>query len=809
MYSKKFTKKAADAINLSEKAAIELGHNYVGSEHILLGLLKEGTGIAYTALINNGITEENVTKKIEELIGRGTPVNERKYFTPRGKRIIELSLEIAINLGHQYIGTEHLLLALLSDSDCVARNIIVELSTNCEKIADDIYDLFSDSKNQGSNEYSKNQGKSTKAEEYGSDLTKSARDGKIDPVIGREEEIERVIEILSRRTKNNPCLIGEPGVGKTAVAEGLAQKIADNKVPDTLKNKKLISLDITSMLAGSKYRGEFEDRIKKVLDEVKNSKNTILFIDEIHNIVGAGAAEGAIDAANILKPSLARGEIQIIGATTSEEYRKYIEKDSALERRFQPVTVSEPTVDETILILKGIRDKYEAHHGVKISDEALECAAKLSQRYITDRFLPDKAIDLIDEASSKLRIRNLTTPPELKEMEDELEKIKNEKNEAVASQNFENAAKLRDRETEILKEMEEKKKEREKEVSSKIDVVTSENIAEVIARWTKIPASKLTEEEGQKLIHLEDNLHKRVIGQNEAISSISKAIRRSRAGLKDPGRPIGSFLFLGPTGVGKTEVSKALAEFMFGSSDNMIRIDMSEYMEKHSVSRLIGAPPGYVGHDEGGQLTKKVRRNPYSVILFDEIEKAHPDVFNTMLQILDDGILTDSQGRKVDFKNTVIIMTSNIGARLITETKSSLGFSMDDEKEEKSYEVIKSKVLGELKKEFRPEFLNRIDDIIVFHQLSKENIKDISRIMMNSLITRVKEKGINLSCDESLYDYLSEKGFDLTYGARPLRRTIQSEVEDLLSEEILKGNIKEGSNILIKKDEEKLLIENI
>ena len=804
MFDKKFTQKAANAINLSEKAAIELGHNYVGSEHILLGLLKEGTGIAYNALVRNGITEENVIKKIEQTIGVGAPVNERKYFTPRGKRIIEISFEIAVNLNHQYIGTEHILLALLSENDCVAYNIMAELNANNEKIAEDIYSLLNENHINSSSNESKNADK-TEAEKFGTDLTKAAKEGKIDPVIGREEEIQRVIEILSRRTKNNPCLIGEPGVGKTAVAEGLAQRIADNKVPETLKNKKLVTLDLTSMLAGSKYRGEFEERIKKVLNDVKEDKNTILFIDEIHTIVGAGAAEGAIDAANILKPSLARGEIQLIGATTSEEYRKYIEKDSALERRFQPVTVDEPTVEETIEILKGIRDKYEAHHKIKISDGALVAAATLAHRYITDRFLPDKAIDLVDEAASKLRIRSLTTPPDLKNIEDRIEKVKAEKNEAVASQDYESAAKLRDEEASLLKELDDKKKSREKEVSSRIDCVSEDDIAEIISSWTKIPAKKLTEEEGERLLKLEENMHKRVVGQTEAISAIAKAVRRSRAGLKDPKRPIGSFLFLGPTGVGKTEVSKALAEVLFGSDENMIRIDMSEYMEKHSVSRLIGSPPGYVGHEEGGQLTKKVRRNPYSVILFDEIEKAHPDVFNTMLQILEDGILTDSQGRRVDFKNTVVIMTSNLGARLITETKAKLGFA--ESEEVKTYEQIKEQVMGELKRELRPEFINRIDDIIVFHQLSKENIKDISKIMLKSLNERIKEKEIELTVDDSVYDYLAEKGFDAAYGARPLRRMIQTRIEDLLSEEILSGKIKSGMKVRIYLEDNSILTE--
>ena len=805
MYDKRFTKKAENALSFSEKAAMELGHNYVGSEHILLGLLKEGTGIAYNALSSNNVTEENVTLIIEKLIGRGTPDNKRKYPTPRCKRILEISLEIAVNSNHQYIGTEHLLLALLNENDSVAYKIITELNCDPGKIVQDVLRIFNEGTPQEKNSF-QGESKNSENEKFGVDLTKAAKEGKIDPVIGRDEEISRVIEILSRRTKNNPCLIGEPGVGKTAIIEGLAQKIYENKVPETLRNKKLVTLDLTSMLAGSKYRGEFEERIKKVLNEVKENKDTILFIDEIHTIVGAGAAEGAIDAANILKPSLARGEIQLIGATTLDEYRKYIEKDSALERRFQPVTVDEPTVSETIEILKGLRDKYEAHHKVEISDEALVAAAKLSYRYITDRFLPDKAIDLIDEASSKLRIRNLTTPPDYKELEEKIEKTKAEKNEAILAQDFENAAKLRDEENTLIKELEEKKTKREEENSKTVDCVTEENIAEVISAWTKIPVSKLTEEEGEKLLKLEERMHKRVVGQEEAISKIAKAIRRNRAGLKDPQRPIGSFLFLGPTGVGKTEVAKTLSEVMFGNQDSMIRIDMSEYMEKHSVSRLIGSPPGYVGHDEGGQLTKKVRQNPYSVILFDEIEKAHPDVFNTLLQILEDGILTDSQGRKVDFKNTVVIMTSNIGASKIVETKAKLGFSEGNE--DNSYETIKNSVLSELKSYLRPEFINRIDEIIVFHKLSQEEIKEIAKIMLNSLAKRIEEKEIKLTVDDSVYDYLCEKGFDSSYGARPLRRTIQTDIEDLLSEEMLKGNIKADSIVTLKAEDGKIICQN-
>ena len=805
MYEKKFTKRAELSLSLSEKAAAELGHSYIGSEHLLLGLLKEGTGLAFKALTEVGITEEKVIKKIEELIGKGVQDSKKIVPTPRVKRILEISLEIAVNYNHQYIGTEHIILAILSETDSVAYRIISEIIPNPDVIIDTLLKYFGKETSKSGISGNENHG-GAKEDEFGTDLTKAAREGKLDPVIGREEEIQRVIEILSRRTKNNPCLIGEPGVGKTAIAEGLAQKIIENKVPDTLKDKKLLTLDLTSMLAGAKYRGEFEERIKKVLNKVKEEKDTILFIDEIHTIVGAGAAEGAIDAANILKPSLARGEIQLIGATTLDEYRKYIEKDSALERRFQPVTVTEPTIAEAIEILKGLRDKYEAHHKVEITDGAIESAVKLSERYITDRFLPDKAIDLIDEASSKLRISNLTTPPDFKDLEEQIEKIKAEKNEAINSEEFEKAAKLRDEETKLTEELASKKEERTKEISKVVNAVTEEDIAKVISMWTKIPVAKLTEEESQKLLKLEDSMHEKVIGQEEAVSKIAKAIRRNRAGLKDPERPIGSFLFLGPTGVGKTEVAKTLADVLFGSRDNMIRIDMSEYMEKHSVSRLIGSPPGYVGHDEGGQLTKKVRQNPYSVVLFDEIEKAHPDVFNTLLQILEDGILTDSQGRRVNFKNTVIIMTSNIGASKITETRERLGFTSSEEKDY-SYETIKENVLGELKNYLRPEFINRIDDIIVFHKLTEENIKDISVIMLSSLTKRIEEKGIKLMVDESVYPYLTKKGYSPSFGARPLRRTIQTDIEDLLSEELLKGTIKKGGEYVIKVIDEKIVIE--
>ena len=803
MYERRFTNKAEKAISLSQTAANELGHNYIGSEHILLGLIKEGTGIAAQVLKSNGLNEENTKEAVIKLIGKGNTPAGNKPLTPRVKRALELSYEIALELGSTYIGTEHILLALTDDTTSVAAKITDEISGSVTKVKDDILNFLRDGdylphSDQHSNSPKHRGNTATPSiDEFGNDLTKMAADNKVDPVIGRDEEIERVIQILSRRTKNNPCLIGEPGVGKTAIIEGLAQKIIANEVPETLKGKRVITIDLTSMIAGSKYRGEFEDRIKKVLQEVKDSQNIILFIDEIHTIVGAGAAEGAIDAANILKPSLARGEIQLIGATTLNEYRKYIEKDAALERRFQPVTVDEPSEEEALKILMGVRDKYEAHHKTQISDEALKAAVQLSQRYITDRFLPDKALDLIDEAASKIKLKTLTTPPDLKGLEDELTALATEKEEAISAQDYEHAATLRDKENEIKKEIEEKKNEHQNKSSNNNPSVTAEDIAEIVSSWTKIPIKRLTEEESTKLLNLENILHERVIGQEEAVKSVAHAIRRGRAGLKDPKRPIGSFLFLGPTGVGKTELSKALADVMFGSQDAMIRIDMSEYMEKHSVSRLIGSPPGYVGYDEGGQLTEKVRRNPYSVVLFDEIEKAHPDIFNAMLQILEDGILTDSQGRKVDFKNTIIIMTSNVGARLITETKKSLGFSADANETERNYETIKNTVMQSLKQEFRPEFINRIDDIIVFHQLNKENMKDIAKIMLSDLTKRLAGEGITPEFSDDVYDYLIETGFDSAFGARPLRRAIQTKIEDLLSEEILKGNIKNNTSILI------------
>jgi len=809
MFEKRFTQKAANAIAHSEKSAIELGHNYVGSEHILIGLASESEGVIGSILKENNINEKNVTEKVIELIGRGISSPGRRAFTPRGKRIMEMSFEMAVSLGHSYIGTEHILLAILQDKDSVAFEIISELSKNPGKIRDSIMEIFNQGAGGSRNTAEEGKASGGSSEKFGIDLTKKAADGKIDPVIGREEEIQRVIEILSRRTKNNPCLIGEPGVGKTAVIEGLAQRIVSGSVPETLKDKKIFTVDLSSMVAGSKYRGEFEERIKDLLEEVKSKGNIVLFIDEIHTIVGAGAAEGAVDAANILKPSLARGEIQLIGATTLEEYRKHIEKDSALERRFQPVTVDEPTVSETIEILKGVRDKYEAHHKIKISDEAIVSAAKLSKRYITDRFLPDKALDLIDEASSKARIKNLTAPPDVKDLEEQREKLRADKEEAVASQDYERAATLRDKESEIIKELEERKKDWDKKNNSAVTTIVGEDIAAVVSSWTKIPVSRLTDEEGQRLLKLEETLHKRVIGQSEAVTSVAKAIRRSRAGLKDPKRPAGSFLFLGPTGVGKTELSKALAECMFGNEDSLIRIDMSEYMEKHSVSKLIGSPPGYVGYDDGGQLTKKVRRNPYCVILFDEIEKAHPDVFNAMLQILDDGVLTDSTGRHIDFKNTVIIMTSNVGARMITEAPKRLGFAQSENGVSDDYEAIKERVTGELKQQFRPEFLNRIDDIIVFHRLTEKDTEEIAEIMLDSLIKRVNEKDIEIETESSVYEFLAKAGFDASYGARPLRRTIQTKVEDMLSEEILKGAIKSGDKVKLKVEEGKIVAEVI
>ncbi|MCR4692411.1 MAG: ATP-dependent Clp protease ATP-binding subunit [Firmicutes bacterium] len=795
-----FTEKARIAIQNAHDAACELGHGYIGSEHLLLGILTEGTGVGAKILENAGAKKEVLIKRIEEVMGRNMPLskNSELALTPRSKRILEIAAMEARNMGHNYIGTEHILIGIIKDGDGVGANVLASCNVDFNNIYNDIISSteqgYSEQKPTGKQGVSG--GKTPTLDQFGRDLTHQAEENKFDPVIGREEEISRVIQILSRRTKNNPCLIGEPGVGKTAVVEGLAQKIAKGDVPELLKNKRLVTMDLSSMVAGAKYRGEFEDRLKKAIEEVRTAGNVILFIDEIHTIVGAGSAEGAIDASNILKPSLARGEIQLIGATTVNEYRKYIEKDAALERRFQPVMVGEPTSEQTIEILKGLRDKYEAHHGVKIEDSAIKAAAELSSRYITDRFLPDKAIDLIDEAASKKKLSALTAPDDVKNLEKEAENIKKEKEEAIISQNFEKAAELRDRERAVQEELKKgtsKWKDNHNSEKLKID---EQDIAEIIAKWTGIPVTKIAEEESEKLKHLEDVLHKRVIGQDKAVSAVSKAIRRGRAGLKDPKRPTGSFLFLGPTGVGKTELSKALAEAMFGSEDAMIRVDMSEYMEKHSVSKFVGSPPGYVGYDEGGQLTEKIRKQPYSVILFDEIEKAHPDVFNIMLQILDDGILTDAQGRRVDFRNTVIIMTSNLGAKDILNTTSKLGFGTSEALSEKDeHAKIEEKVMQKVKEAFKPEFLNRIDEIVVFDRLTEEDIKKIADIMLSGLKERLASNGITASFTDNTVAEIAKEGFDPIYGARPLRRAIQNKIEDMLSEKIIDGSI--GTSITV------------
>ena len=811
----KFTKRAEKALEYAGDLAQGFGHNYIGTEHILYGLVKEGSGVASQVLNMQKITAENVVEEIEVLIGKGDKSQNRGEigFTPRSKRVIENAFLEARKLGSEFIGTEHLLIGIMREGDSVAVRIMMDLNANPQKLYNEIVKVINEDENAGVSD-KQPKGKASGSynqtptlNQYGTDLTKKATEGKLDPVIGRKDEIQRVIQILSRRTKNNPCLIGEPGVGKTAVAEGLAERIIAEDVPEMLKNKRVVSLDIASMVAGAKYRGDFEERIKKCLEEVKKAGDVILFIDEVHTIVGAGSAEGAVDAANILKPLLARGEVQVIGATTLNEYRKYIEKDSALERRFSPVTVGEPTNEETIEILKGIRDRYEAHHNVKITDEAIKAAVELSTRYINDRFLPDKAIDLVDEAASRVKMRTYTQPDTLKKLEEEISAMNKEKDDAIKVQDFEKAAGLRDK-INVEKEKLQKEKEKwESKNTKSITTLTEEDIAEVVASWTGVPVKKLTQTENEKLRNLEQTLHQRVIGQNEAVDAVAKAIRRGRVGLKDPNRPIGSFLFLGPTGVGKTELSKALAESLFGNEDTMIRIDMSEYMEGHSVSKLIGSPPGYVGFDEGGQLTEKIRRKPYSVILFDEIEKAHPDVMNMLLQILDDGRLTDAQGRTVNFKNTVIIMTSNIGARLITD-KTTLGFSAGDKKEEsqKEYETIKKDVMGELKKQFRPEFINRIDEIIVFHKLNEEDIKQIIDIMLNQVTKRMAEKSYKFEIDNSVKELIAKKGVDTDYGARPLKRAIQNILEDKIAEEILDGNIKPNKKAVIKAEDDKIVI---
>ncbi len=796
-----FTEKANESLNLAINCAMRLGYTYIGTEHILLGLLREGTGTAAVILDKYSVSYSELEQKIVETFGRGSStVLSPNDFTARSKKILETAVANGRYLSAGQTGTEHILAAILSEKDSYAVTLLIQLGCDVDAIKRELISVNEELNMVNNSSTNKRAGSNKKSstptlDKYGRDLTAEANSSKIDPVIGRNEEINRVVQILCRRTKNNPCLIGEPGVGKTAIAEGLALKMATGEAPEIIKGKRLVALDLTGMVAGTKYRGDFEERIKGILDEVIASDDVILFIDEVHNLVGAGAAEGSADAANILKPSLARGELQIIGATTLEEYRKNIEKDAALERRFQPVTVSEPSEEDSVLILKGLRNKYEEHHNVKISDQAIEAAVKLSSRYIADRYLPDKAIDLIDEAASKLRMSLYEAPEELKNLENELKLKKQQKDTAIDEQDFEKAVIYRDEERALKEKYDTEKNNWHSGINSTENIVNEEQIAGIVSIWSGIPVTKLTEEEGQRLLNMESVLHQRLIGQNEAVCAVSKSIRRGRVGLKDPKRPMGSFIFLGPTGVGKTELCKALAEAVFGSENAMIRLDMSEYMEKHSVSKLIGSPPGYVGFEEGGQLTERVRRAPYSVILFDEIEKAHPDIFNMLLQILDDGILTDSQGRKVNFKNTIIIMTSNVGARLITEKKTSFGFG-DAVSNDASYEHIKNTVIEELKKEFRPEFLNRVDDIIVFKKLVQDEIEQIAKIMLNSLSKRVESVGINLSFSDSAISAIAREGFDDVYGARPLRRAITSKIEDALSEKLLDSSIKKGQEIL-------------
>lgn len=804
----RFTEKAIKVIMLAQEEARRLGHNFVGTEQVLLGLIGEGTGIAAKTLKSMGVNLKDARVEVEKIIGRGSGfVAVEIPFTPRAKRVLELSWDEARQLGHNYIGTEHLLLGLIREGEGVAARVLENLGVDLNKIRSNVVKMLGESKPQtvssgagaGS---SSSKAKTPSLDEFGTDLTLAAQELRLDPVIGREKEIERVIQILARRTKNNPVLLGEPGVGKSAVAEGLAIRIVNAEVPDILEGKKVIQLDMGLLVAGTKYRGEFEERLKKIMDEIRQAGNVILIIDEMHTLIGAGAAEGAIDAANILKPALSRGEIQVIGATTLDEYRKYVEKDSALERRFQPIIIEEPSVDETIEIIKGLRPKYEEHHKLNISDEAIVAATKLSHKYITDRFLPDKAIDVMDEASSKVRLQVSSLSPEGKELDKELRALIKEKEEAIRNQEFEKASQLRDDEADMKDKIREMSAKWREEHEANKPTVTEEEIAQVISTMTGVPVTKLTEGESDKLLKLEDALHERVIGQSEAVISISKAIRRARVGLKSPNRPIGSFIFSGPTGVGKTELAKALAEAMFGSEDNMVRVDMSEFMEKHSTSKLIGSPPGYVGYDEGGQLSETIRKKPYSVILFDEIEKAHPDVFNVMLQILDDGRLTDSKGRHVNFKNTVIIMTSNVGASMIA-SQSKLGFTTATDEKKDKYEKLKDTVMEEMKKAFRPEFLNRIDDIIVFAHLSKEELRQIVDLMLKDLLKRLEERELAIEVTDEVKDFLAKDGYSEAYGARPLRRLIQKKIEDVLAEEILTNKYGAGETIVMKMNEEK------
>ncbi len=802
MYAR-FTERAQKVLALAQEEASRLNHPGVGTEHILLGLIREGEGIAAKALQMLGVQADKVQQEIERMVGRGqTPVTAMTY-TPRAKKVIELSIDEARKLGHSYVGTEHLLLGLIREGEGVAARVLANMNVNLNKARQQVLQLLGGDAMDIAGDKDASVGTPT-LDSLARDLTQMARDGKLDPVIGRQKEIERVIQVLSRRTKNNPVLIGEPGVGKTAIAEGLAQRIVAGDIPETLRNKRVMVLDMGTVVAGTKYRGEFEDRLKKIMDEIRQAGNVILFIDELHTLIGAGGAEGAIDASNILKPALARGELQCIGATTLDEYRKHIEKDPALERRFQPIMVDEPSPEEALEILRGLRDRYEAHHRVKITDEALEAAVKLSDRYISDRFLPDKAIDLIDEAASRVRLRTHTAPPNLKELEQKLEKVRSEKDAAVQSQEFELAASLRDEEQKIKEELERLKETWQKTQQLDDVRVTAEDIAHIVSSWTGIPVQQLQQDESERLLNLEKILHERVIGQDEAVEAVAKAIRRARAGLKDPKRPIGSFIFLGPTGVGKTELARALAEALFGDEDALIRIDMSEYMERHSTSRLVGSPPGYVGYEEGGQLTEKVRRKPYSVVLLDEIEKAHPEVFNILLQVLDDGRLTDGKGRTVDFRNTVIIMTSNVGAEELRKG-GALGFKREEDK----YLGMKDKVMDELKRTFRPEFLNRIDEIIVFHPLDETHIERIVDKMVDNLKHRLKEQEIEFELTDEAKKFLAKVGFDPQYGARPLQRAIVRNVEDLLSSALIAGEIKKGDRVLLGVDGDKLRIEKV